>query len=55
MKKVQIDLGKDWGCSQALLKLLIKCAREAGMTPEQFVTMILEKFVAQVETKRETA
>jgi len=52
MKKVEIDLGKDWGCSQALLKLLIKCAREAGMTPAQFVTMILENFVTEVEAKR---
>jgi len=52
MKKVEIDLEKDWGFTPAEINLAFKCAREAGQTLEEFFTMAIHKELIRIEAKR---
>ena len=52
MKKVEIDLEKDWGFTPAEIWYANKAARESGRTLEQFMTMVLHKELIRLEAKR---
>jgi hypothetical protein len=52
MGKVEIDLEKDWGMTPAEINSAFKCARKAGQTLEQFMTMAIHKELIRLEAKR---
>ena len=52
MKKVEIDLEKDWGWTPSEIRRALKYAREAGQTLNEFLTMAIHKEIIRMKAKR---